>query len=235
MKTNNLIKTFGSIVKEESLVPVEYNILSNTCVAEANEPYSDYYGKVPHPAIPNSLFLFTSQYYSLVDVLRFALNIDSCYMKDVNVAAAYLDFGQYKYPAIRLKYFPNYEHLHLLQSCFMKEGVEFIKKVQMSGKAIVKINKCFVLEEPEPGIYFDKNEENRGYIAIPRQIARNEFLDVISEIKNNDECPLFDAARGVLIIDSKANDIVRVYSENLYLSFLKCIQQKFTKSILKEQ
>ena len=235
MKTTNIIQTFGSIVKKEALTPIEHKILNNTCVAEASEPYSDYYGRVPHPAIPNSLFLFTSQYYSLVDVLHFAQNLDSCYRDKVSVASAYLDLGQYKYPAIRIKYFPDYEHLHLMQNCFRKTGVEFMKKVQISESATIKIDKCFVLEEAEPGIFMDKKEENRGYISILKQIAGDEFLEMISEIKNNEECPLFDAARGTIIIDSKAVDIVRIYSENLYLSFLKCIKEKFDKTILKVQ
>lgn len=234
MKTTNLIKACGSIVKEESLIPVVYNILNKTCVAEANEPYSDYYGNVPQQAIPNSLFLFTSQYYSLEEVLRFAQNIDSCYMEKVNVTTASLDFGQHKYSAIRIKYFPDYEHLHLLQSCCIKEGVEFIKKVQMSEFAIVKICKCFVLEELEQGIFIDKKEEHRGYLTIPKHLTQDEFLDILIEIRNNNNCPLFDAAMGAIIIDSKANDMVRIYSENLHLSLLKCIKEKFTKSILKE-
>jgi hypothetical protein len=235
MKTTNIIRTFGSIEKKESLMPVGYNTLTDTCVVEVSEPYSDYYGKIPHPSVPNSLFLFTSHYYSLVDVLRFTQNIDSCYREKVNVAAAYLDFGRHKYPAIRIKYFPDYEHLHSLQSCFMKAGVEFIKNIQMSESAMIKINKCFVLEEPEEGIFIDKNEEYRGYIIIPNQIDRDEFLHKVSEIKYNEECPLFDAARGVIIIDAKAHDIVRIYSENLHLNFLKCVKEKFSKSILKTQ
>ena len=145
------------------MIPVTYNILNNTCVAEANEPYSDYYGNAPQEAIPNSLFLFTSQYYSLEEVLRFAQNIDSCYMAKVNVAAASLEFEHHKYSAIRIKYFPDYEHLHLLQSCCINEGVEFIKKVHMSEFALVKICKCFVLEELEEGIFIDKKEDHRGY------------------------------------------------------------------------
>jgi len=210
-----------------------YNILDNTCVAEANEPYSEYYGNVPQPANPNSLFLFTSQYYSLEEVLRFAQNIDSCYMEKVNVAAASVDFGQHKYSAIRVKYFPDYEHLHLLQTCCIKEGVEFIKKIQMAKSALVKICKCFVLEELEQGIFIDKKEEHRGYLTIPRQITQDQFLDILIEIRNNYDCQLFDAAMGAIIIDSKANDMVRIYSENLQLSLLKCIKEKFTKSILK--
>jgi len=233
MKTINLIKACGSIVKDESLIPLVYNILDNTCVAEANEPYSEYYGNVPQPANPNSLFLFTSQYYSLEEVLRFAQNIDSCYMEKVNVAAASVDFGQHKYSAIRVKYFPDYEHLHLLQTCCIKEGVEFIKKIQMAKSALVKICKCFVLEELEQGIFIDKKEEHRGYLTIPRQITQDQFLDILIEIRNNYDCQLFDAAMGAIIIDSKANDMVRIYSENLQLSLLKCIKEKFTKSILK--
>ncbi len=57
MKTNNLIKVCGSITKKESMASVTYNILKNTCVAEANFPYSGYYGSVPEQADLNSLFL----------------------------------------------------------------------------------------------------------------------------------------------------------------------------------
>lgn len=41
MRTTNLIKTCGSIIKKESLIPVVYNILKNTCVvvAQANAKY----------------------------------------------------------------------------------------------------------------------------------------------------------------------------------------------------
>ena len=234
MKTNNIIKACGSIVKEESLIQVDYNILENTCVAEANEPYSDYYGRFPGQINPISLFLFTTHYYSLEEVLRFAQNIDSFYMENVNVATAWLNFAHHKYSAIRVKYFPDYEHIHLLQRCCIKEGVEFIKKVHMSDFALVKTNKCFVLEESEEGIYIDKNEDHKGYITIPHQVNANEFADILIEIKNNDDCELFDAAMGAIIIDSKATEIVRIYSESLNLTLLKCIKKRFTKSILNE-
>ncbi len=235
MKTTPLIKACGSIVKRESLLPIQYNILKNTCVAEASEPYAAYYGNVPQPAIPNSLFLFTSQYYALEDVLRIAQNIDSCYMEKVNVAAASLDFGQQKYSAIRIKHFPDFEHLHLLQRCCKKEGVEFIKKVQMSESALVKISKCFVLEETAQGVYIDKKEDHRGYISIPGQLTYDQFLNAISKIRNNEDCPLFDAAMGAMILDSKAVTMVRVFSENLDLKLLKCIKERFAKSIPKAE
>lgn len=162
MKTNNLFKVCGSITKKESLVPVKHNILKNTCVAEANLPYSGYYGLATDQFEPNSLFLFTSHFYSLEEVLRFAQNIDSCYMEKVDVATASLDFVHHKYSAIRVKHFPDYEHINLLQSCCIKEGVEFAKKVHLSNIAYVRVNKCFVLEKLEEDIYIDKKEDHKG-------------------------------------------------------------------------
>ena len=234
MKTNNLIKVCGSITKKESLIPVNYNILKNTYVAEANNPYFGYYGMVTEQANPNSLFLFTTHYYTLEEVLRFTQNIDSCYMEKVNVATASLDFGHHKYFAIRVKYFPDYEHIHLLQSYCIKEGVEFIKKVHMSDFAFVKVNKYFVLEEIEEGIYFDKKEDHKGYITIPKQISNSEFSNILIDIRNNADCKLFDATIGAMIINSRVKDIIRIYSENLNVQLLKCIKERFAKSILNE-
>lgn len=232
MKTRNIIKTCGSIVKNESLIPIDYNILKHTCVAEANEPYSGYYGIAPGQTNPNSLFLFTTHYYSLEEVLRFAQKIDSCYMEKVDVATAWLNFAHHEYPAIRVKHFPDYEHIHLLQSCCINEGVEFIKKVHMSDFALIKVSKCFVLEEIKAGIYFDKKEEHKGYITIPKQISNSEFLNILIEIRNNNDCELFDATLGAMIIDSRAIEIVRIFAEGLNLRLLECIKEKFTKSIL---
>ena len=232
MKTNNLIKVCGYINKKESLVPIDYNILKNTCVAEANLPYSGYCGLVPEQANPNSLFLFTTHYYSLEEVLRFAQNIDSFYMEKVNVATASLDFVHHKYSAIRVKYFPDYEHIHLLQSFYIKKGVKFAKKVHISDFALIKVNKCFVLEEIEEGIYFDKKEDHKGYISIPRQFSNSEFSDILIDIRNNTDCKLFYAVMGAMIINSKVKEIIRIYSENLNVNLLKCIKEKFIKSIL---
>ena len=234
MKTNNLIKVCGSISKKESIDSVTYNILKNTCVAEANFPYSGYYGTGPEQSDPNSLFLFTTHYYSLEEVLRFAQNIDSCYMEKVNVATAFLDFVHHKYSAIRVKYFPDYEHIHLLQSCYLKEGVEFVKKAHLSDFAFVRINKCFVLEEIGDGIYIDNKEEHKGYIVIPKQISNNKFSDILIDIRNNTDCKLFDAALGAMIINSHAKDMVRIYSDKINYEFLECIKKRFAKSILNE-
>ena len=125
---------------------------------------------------------FTTHYYSLEEVLQIAQNIDSCYMEKVNVATASLDFVHHKYSAIRVKYFANYEHVHLLQTCCIIAGVEFAEKVHVSHFAFVRVNKCFVLEELEEGIYIDNKEDHKGYITIPKHISNSEFSDILVDI-----------------------------------------------------
>jgi len=232
MKNDKQIKVCGSITKYESLLTVKYNILKHTCVAEANSPYPNYYGRTPEEAHPNSIFLFTSIHYSLEDVLRFAQNIDECYMEKVNIASAHLTIGNHKYDAIRIKHFPDYEHLHMLQSCCINEGVEFARKVAIKDKALVRVNKCFSLEKKGDGIYFDLTEDHKGYITIPSPVSDDDLEAILLKLRNNTNCKIFDAEPGALIIDSKAKDIIRIYAENLDVGMLTCIQEKFASYLM---
>ena len=233
MKTNQLIQVCGAIIKEESIVPITSNIVNNTCVAEANMPYSDYFGVAPFnmPTKPNSLFLFTASYYTLEEAMRFAKLIDLCSVNKLNIAVSVLEFGNEQYPAIRIKNFPDYKMIGKLQECFMEQGVEFAKKVNFGRTAIIKTKKCFSLEKLDENIFIDHLQEKTGYIALSKLIDNKKFRKVIADVKNNSKCPMFDAARGAIILDSEITDIIRVYSGNLNLEMLKCIQNMFEHSI----
>lgn len=224
METDKLIKVCGSITKKESLINITNNVLEHSWVAEANLPYANYYGHVPEKAKPNSLFLFTERFYTLEEVLRFSQNIDTCYTKNVNMASAIFEYQDKQFPAIRIKNFPNYLNLHLLQDCFAKQGVKFALNKQIRNEVEAIISKCFEFTELEEDIYLDNNEENKGYILVKNRIIRNDFEDVISIIKHNSNCQHFDAVAGGFIINSQAIDMIRVYSEGLNLELLKCIK-----------
>ena len=233
MKTKKLIQICGLIIKEESIAPITANIVKNTFVAEADKPYSNYYGIAPFnmPTKPNSLFLFTVPYYSLQEVLRYAELIDLSCMEKLNIAASVLDFGTKHYPAIRIKNFPDYQRISKLQECFIEQGVEFAKKVQIDKSAVIRTNKCFSLEKLDKNIYLDHLQEKTAYIALSKLINRDYYIQVLSDIRNNTSCRMFDAARGAIILDSKITDIIRIYSGNLDIEMLKCIQDKFEKEL----
>ena len=233
METNQFIQICGSIIKEESIVPITANIAKNTCVAEANKPYSDYHGVAPFnlPTKPNSLFLFTEPYYSLQEVLRFTQPIDLSCMQSLNIAVSVLEFTAEQYPAIRIKNLPDYMLIHKLQECLIEQGVKFAKKVHIGNRANIRTNKCFKLEKLGSNIFIDHMQEKTGYIALSKLVNQDYYSRVIADIRNNTSCAMFDAARGVILLDSHVTDIVRIYSGHLDIEMLKCIQDKFEHSI----
>jgi len=233
MKTNQLIQVSGAIIKLESIVTVNDNIAKNTCVAEANKPYSNYYGVAPFnmPTKPNSIYLFTEHYYTLEEALRYAQLIDLCCMQSLNIAVSVLEFAENHYPAIRIKNFPDYKMIHKLQECFIEQGVKFAKKVHIGNSAIIRTNKIFSLEKVEENIFLDHFQEKTGYVALSKLIKQDYFNDVIDDIRNNTNCAMFDAARGAIVLDSRITDIIRIYSGHLDIDLLKCIQNKFEHSV----
>jgi hypothetical protein len=233
METKNLIHVTGAIIKEEKIVQITANIAEHTYVAEANMPYAEYHGKAPFniSTKPNSIFLFTAHFYTLEEVLRYAQLIDLCCMPSLNIAVSVLEFAGEHYPAIRIKNFPDYKMISKLQECFIQEGVHFAKKVQIGNSAIIRTTKCFSLEKVEENIYLDHLQERTAYIALSKLIKQDKYLEIIVDIKNNVNCAMFDAARGAVLFDSKITDIIRVYSGNLDIDLLKCIQKKFEMAI----
>jgi hypothetical protein len=232
MNTEKLIQICGSIIKEESIVPITTNNMEHTFVAEANLPYSNYYGVAPFnmPTKPNSLYFFTEHYYTLEEAHRYAQLIDLCCIQTLNIAVSVLEFTDGQYPAIRIKNFPDYKMIHKLQECFVEQGVKFAKKVNIGKTAVIRTNKCFSLEKIDENIYLDHLQEKTAYIALPKLIKYEKYLEVIDDVRNNTNCAMFDAARGAMFLDSKITDIIRIYSGQLDINLLKCIQKRFEKA-----
>lgn len=231
MESDNSLKVCGSITKKESLALITSNILENTVVAEANMPYSNYYGRIPDKPEPNSLFLFTEKFYTLEEALRLTQHIDICAKNKVNTASASFFLHGKHVPAIRIRNFPDYQHLKMLQECYIKLGVKFARKVQLEKEPVVTVSKCFFLEDTGEGIFFDKQEKHEGYIILPKRPELPEFEELMDKVKNNSDCLFFDAAIGGLIIDGRVQDMMRVYSEHLDLKMLNCIKSEVLKWI----
>jgi len=226
MKTNKTLRVCGSVTKKESLARITSNTLAHTVVAEADQPYSNYYGRIPDKPQPNSLFFFTVQNYTLEEALRLTQNIDICAKNKVNVASAGFLFQTQRSPAIRIRNFPDYQHLKNLQQCYMDQGVQFLKKIPLENEAVVTVSKCFCLEDAGEGIFLDKTEKNEGYILVPKRLDLESFETLINNVWNNSDCLFFDAAMGGLIIDGRVEEMVRIYSGKLGLNLLKCIKKE---------
>lgn len=232
---SNLIQVQGSVTKDVKLKKVNYRVLENTCVAEVVEPYADYYGSFPFTSKPNSLYLFTKTFYTLDEVLKV---MNDCkdffgYTKDIDVATAILDYRDHYHYTIRISEFPDYEHIEWLQTCFNYEGVDFCKKVQFSDIAKATVFKTFDLRQMAEGVFLDCRNERKGYISIPAQVDGEEFKEILINIRNNNDCELFDAAIGTIEVDANTKCMIRIFSENLNIALLNCVKTKFTKHYLR--
>lgn len=227
----------GSITKNESLSPVTYRILENTFVSEAGDPYADYYGDTPRILKPNSLFLFTKKFYSLDEILKVTCDMYDFfgYTRKIDIATAILDFADHYHYAIRVRDFPDFDHIHWLQTCYKREGIDFLGKVSLQESASVTVFKCFVLTSPVKGIYLDKSNGHKGYISIPHQINKNDFREMLDRFKNSQDCELFDAAVGTFDRVDQTENIVRIYSENMNMHLLECAKHKFMQYILRNE
>ncbi len=231
METGKILKVCGSVIKKESLAFLTHSILANTTVAEASQPYANYYGQVPEKPKPNSLFLLTLNAYTLEETLRFTQNIDICSKNMVNAASAVIQSSKVWLPAIRIRNFPDYQNIKMLQECYQSQGIEFIKRSIHKKDPLIKVNKCFTLKDAGDGYFFDMDEENEGYFTVPWYPDISRFEALLRDVRNNSSCSLFDAAYGGFIINGKVIDMIRIYSGQMNLELLKCIRQETFKWI----
>lgn len=131
----------GTIRKKETLEPIINNVIANTSVSEATNPYANYYGQLPQKAKPNSLFFHTQQFFFLEDILSLSSQIESCLHEKINLACALITYNNRQYPAIRIKNFPNYSLIKNLQQCLIAQGIEFSSQVRLQGEFQVVIKK----------------------------------------------------------------------------------------------
>jgi hypothetical protein len=225
----NQVILSGSISKKEILVPIEANILENTFVTEAANPYANYYGRLPQKPKPNSLFFYTKKFYFLEEILSFTQDLEKCLLEKINIASSLIELNNNQYPAIRVKNFPDYSRLVLLQQCFISHGVELATKLNIKGEVKARINKLFVLQEIETDIYLDTIEEHKGYFIPKKKILAENFEEVISMVKNNTECKLFDAVQGKVLKNGEVREIIRIFAEGLDVQLLKCLKDRFYK------
>jgi hypothetical protein len=224
MNTNTTFRICGSINKRESLTMLTGAKMENTVIAEASQPYHNYYGSIPDKPRPNSLFLFTERYYTLEEALRFTQNIGICARNKVNVASAVIEFSRQQHFAIRIRNFPDYRNIGLLQECYVRQGMKFSRKVNLEKEALIRVNKCFHVEDVGHGFYRDLDLQNEGYFMMPSYPEIDEFDQMLRNFRNNSQCPLFDAAYGGFIMNGKVIDIMRVYSGHLDMDLLSCIR-----------
>jgi hypothetical protein len=97
--------------------------------------------------------------------------------------------------------------------------------------ALISIEKTFLLERFDDGIYLDLAGDNKYYFELPVELSWNDFKQITSKVKNNITNNFFDAALGYFWKLEGPQDVVRIYDLKANLERVKEIQDFYLKEI----
>lgn len=219
---------YGSLIKEEELVLVQDAILPNTFVLEAVDPFPGYYESFPKTSRPLYVYLVLKNSCSLEDVYRASQNIKKYFPESFSATICKIIF-QEEICAIRIRQLDNYAIISQLQSCFINEGIEFKRKPDKTihGKAIIKLQKFYWLQNVEASMFLDLEEPDHGYFLLEKHASWDEFVEVAKKVSFNWAGSKFDAALGLFFNKHSIFDMVRIYHKPMTRDFLNEVRVKY--------
>ncbi|MCF8335906.1 MAG: hypothetical protein K9H65_04815 [Bacteroidales bacterium] len=232
--SGRIIEVTGYIKKRETLTTIESNIAYNTCVLESMKPFPGYHGKnLPDESEPRSLFLLIRNNYSFEDIARISKKIAENFEYDFNASIASIYLQPYTYNCLRIKYLASFSFLPELQEKFIQEGVKFSKYKAINDRAIIVVDKNFLVEEQEQGIYRDLENKSKYYIELPEKLDWEAFRNFTFHIKNNLIESNFDAALGVFYRISGIVDMLRIYDRDTSIEKMRTLKSRYEEEVRK--
>ncbi len=227
MQSDDIIKTTGTIVKEETMVNIEHNILSNTLVLESSHPFPGYHGSnLPEKPSPNSIYLITEKKYEGEDILRASKKIKEVFHDPFDATFGKIEIFSNTYHFIRVKNLVCFDCIAKIQKAYTGTGINFMKKKRVIGKALIKIQKFFFLQKIHNHLYKDLKNPLLYYFEISDRPDWDFFKKITIYIRSNIDKYSFDAALGV-IYQEEIQDVIRIYAKDITKEQLLFIRKKY--------
>lgn len=234
MKSKIIIETRGLIIKEEKMKALGDKMLNNTMVLESIKPYIGYYGRnMPNVDPPRSIFIILNKKYDSLFLSRVIQNVSKKLSHTCYGAFGTIEIDENKLYCTRIKNLDCFDSLPKIQEMMIKEGVKFHKALPFEKSALIRIQKSFLINEIEKGIYKDDFEPDRYYISIGYPLSFEEFRDITIHVKNNINDYLFDAALAVIWRVSGLEDLIRIYDRKHDLNTIRLIRDMYLSEIQK--
>lgn len=227
MAEKTIFDTFGRIAKEESVNTYKTKSLSNVFVLETTESYPGYHGaNLPEVVKPSFLYLVTGQNYTAEKIMRVSARIRQYFHQAFDAVSASVFLANNRYDCVRLRGLSGDDIVPELVSCYTDEGVVFRKPKNISGKAIINIEKPFYLETTDGQLFRDLDDPHVFYLRLPGVLNWKLFARVTESVKNNVDNNNFDAALGAFF-GREVMDVVRVFGPGLTPERLHQIHERY--------
>ena len=225
MGTKELI---GKIIKQENIDTIDRNKIPRTFVINVPDPYKSYYSRFTDIDKPDAVIFVTKSPNSFEKILRVTQKINKQYNLEISGAKCEVTIKSRKLNGVRVKGINRFTEVETVQQYYKDEGFEFLKSETFKDtEAIIRINRFFVIEELDKGIYKSKIEEDVFYVELPKFISWEEFKEITIAVKNNLTDTSYDVAKGILYVNGGITEIVRIVKPKATVEVLKVIQQKY--------
>jgi len=222
------IELIGKIIIEEKVDTISENIIPKSYVINVPDPFKSYYSRYTDIAKPSSIIFVTKNPTSFEKILRTTKKLNEEKGLTLQGAKCEVTLGSKKLNGIRIKGVNRYTEIRDIQEFFSNDGYEFSRGENYQDKdVLIRVNKFFHVEELEPGVYSDVDEENTYYVTVPSYMNWEEFRKYTFEIKNNSSDSSYDIAKGIFYLNRGIVEMLRIVRPEATVDFLKKIQKKY--------
>ena len=232
MNPKTIIETVGRIIKLETLVSIDHNIMSNTLVLENNEPFPGYFGhNLPKDTAPRSIFIVLDKKYKEIKLKRIIKSMKKEDIQACDMISGSIKIYTNKYYCLRINNLSCFDQIPRIQSMLKDHGIKFTKAKKIHDKGKIILNKYFIMEEASPGLFKNLAQTEQYFIAIPRKIKWKQFYDITMKIKQNIDNKMFDAAMGFMLRENTIIDFVRIFDKDQSPERMKKIQEMYLHEV----
>lgn len=228
------VEKFGWLTKEEPLASLTADDLDvDFTILESISPFFGYYDDQPKVDKPKYLYFVLDHFYPLEKMTRVLCDLTSFMAHELDVAPGNIFIANEMFYVYRVRNLQHYNQIHQVEDFIEKAGLKLKKGIRRINKqnGIIYLNKFLHLLPVSDGFFMEKENQNRGYFKINRNIDWDEFKYITRQVKFNTSLLFFDAARAAFMEKGKITELVRIYRENLTLQNLHDIREIYQKFI----
>ena len=213
-----------------------------SCLILESDPNPNYYAKGNFP--PNKEHVGDRHLYLLVKdhvncfqdvILRNTNKIKRKFNSKMYIHPGFMSFQNKNISCIRLDA-TNTDQLAFLINELQNLGIKFLKDQKINDyESFINFKKYIKFEKIEDGIYRDKDNPNRFFFHVNRDIEFNDLVKGMERIKNNCDFHLFDSFLAEIFIDEEMFDFIGIYSKHCDKNRFGELKKEITKQFDKKR
>ncbi len=216
-------KEFNGLTCFTENVEITYSSLSNKLgvLILQSDANPDYYARQNFPPSKESgkdryLYLVAKKQISCFQdiILRYTDQLAKETKEELNIFPGQMSFQNEAHLCVRINS-ENTEHLPKLIEKLQSLDIQLFNNKSIKPYTSLVFYKKFIeFDQIEEGVYGEKNNKNRFFFVLNKQLEFEELSAGIQNIKSNCDFHLFDTFLSSIYLNSSIIDFIGIYSDH---------------------